>query len=536
MARLITLLLVILLAACGSGGALTQTPTPRPTNADLPTLAPVGPTILPSDLKTPPPTLAPGQEAFAATPIPTTALVSTPAAAGFDAALRPEFRGELGLVSDKTFYRMRWELNDDLSELEGWQRVTLANKTGKPLNEVFFRLFANYPGSDADIQIDAVRVAGRNVVPTLQMEDTVLRVPMARPLSPGRIVSMELEYSIQIPLNSSTRYTDFVRKDWITTLPTVYPIVPAYDADGWHLELPPPYGDLVYADSSIYDVTITTPSGYVVIASGEMVDETTGGGRTSRRFIAAPMRDFDANITNALEKSTAMVGNITVNSWYRPAHADSGKRALDWVVDAIQVFETRFGPYPFKELDLVETPTTAGGIEYPGVITVASDLYADPAQAPFFEFAVVHETAHQWFYSAVGSDQINHPWLDESLVQYASLMYYEDQYGPEQERNIREQFFDRQYEAAKQVYGDRPAGLPVNAYDEEAYGAFIYAKGPKFFQAVRDQIGDEDFNRALKTYYRDFKYRNARPQDLVSIFNTVSGEDITPLYDLWIGG
>jgi aminopeptidase N len=219
-----------------------------------------------------------------------------------------------------------------------------------------------------------------------------------------------------------------------------------------------------------------------------------------------------------------------------PGDAESGQRALNWARDAITVFENRFGPYPFRELDIVESPTSAGGIEYPGLFTISSRLYQDPGQLNFFEFATVHETAHQWFYSTVGSDQVNHPWLDEALAQYATLVYFEDRYGPEQGRIIQQQYFDPQYEQARERFGDRPAGLPVGAYEEEAYNAFIYAKAPKFFAAVRSQIGDDAFFGALKSYYSDFKFRNAYPSDLVKAFNAASGQDITPLYRQWIVG
>jgi hypothetical protein len=535
MFRRIAILCFLVLAACSVSGTPAPNVTPPPTTIVLPTLPPAGPTILASDLGKAPPTLDPSQEAVVATATPTVPPPVTPAAVGFDFALRPQFAQDLNLVENKSVYTMKWVFNDDLTAIQGTQRVIFANRTGKPLNEIYFRLFANYPNSEANIEIHDVRVSGAQVDTALEQENTALRISLTRPLTTNRPLPISLDYTIQIPSENTVRYADFNRTDWITTLPTVYPIIPAYDAKGWHIELPPPYGDLVYADSSIYDVTITLPSQYNVIASGQLVQETNEGALTTRRFIGAPMRDFDANITNVLTKTSDQVDDIIVNSWYLPDHVESGERALDWVVNAMQIFEKRFGAYPFKELDLVETPTLAGGIEYPGLITVASNLYADPGQLNFFEFATVHETAHQWFYSTVGSDQVNHPWLDEALTQYATLIYFEDRYGKDVAHNIQENFFDQQYETAKRKYGDKPAGLPVSAYDEDAYGAFVYSKGPKFFQAVRDQIGNDAFFEALRSYYDQFKFRIATPADLIQAFNTASGQDITPLYKQWIG-
>ncbi len=533
MIRRIFVLLLVTLAACGAPGVPSPTATPMATTVVLPTLPAVGPTILASDLSTPQvrgtATTTPQIVATAIPPV-------TPNAVGFDFALRPQFVQDLNLVTEKTVYTINWKFNDDLSAMQGNQRVIFSNRTGGALREIYFRLFANYPNSNGNIEIQNLRVDGNSVKSTLEEKNTALKVTLARPLAPNRRALVTLDYTVKIPTDNAVRYADFTRKDWITTLPTVYPIIPAYDDKGWHTELPPPYGDLVYADSSVYDVTVTAPSKYNVIASGELVQETQQDGQTSRRFIGAPMRDFDVNLTDALVKSSAQVDDVTINSWYQPAHADSGKRALDWTVRAFQVYETRFGAYPFKELDIVETPTSAGGIEYPGLITVASALYTDPGQLNFFEFATVHETAHQWWYSTVGNDQINHPWQDESLTQYSSLIYFQDRYGKDVARNIQENFFDKQYAQAVSKYGELPAGLPVSSYDEDAYGAFIYAKGPKFFQAVRDQIGDDAFFNALRAYYEKFKFRIAFPDDLINAFNAASGQDITPLYKQWITG
>ncbi|MCC7163951.1 MAG: M1 family metallopeptidase [Anaerolineae bacterium] len=524
------------LGGCGAPASVAPTTAPPPTTIVLPTLPPVGPTLLSSDYGQSRATRVPSQDGQPQTPVPSVAPSATPSASGFEYALRSRFADELDLVNNETVYTINWEINDDLSQIQGQQRVIFANNTGAPLYQIYFRLFANYPHGAGDIRINSVETRGRALPYTLEAEDTALRVELDRPLAPGEVQILTLEYTIDVPSMNTIRYGEFIRSEWVTTLPSLYPIVPRYDQNGWHLQVPPAYGDLVFADSSVYDVRITAPSRYNVITSGQLIEESSNGSRTTRRFIGAPMRDFDVNLTDSLTAASTQLDDITINSWFLPEHAEPGQRALNWTRDAIIVFENRFGPYPFKELDIVESPTSAGGIEYPGLYTLSTRLYGDPGQLNFFEFAAVHETAHQWFYSTVGSDQVNHPWLDEALAQYATLVYFEDRYGPEQGRIIQEQYFDPQYETAKQKYGDSPAGLPIGAYDEEAYNAFIYAKGPKFFQAVRERIGDSAFFAALENYYADFKFRVAYPSDLVNAFNAASGEDITPLYRQWIVG
>jgi hypothetical protein len=48
-------------------------------------------------------------------------------------------------------------------------------------------------------------------------------------------------------------------------------------------------------------------------------------------------------------------------------------------MSALRTFEKIFGPYPYTELEVAESPLIggAGGVEFPGLITIASMIYAN---------------------------------------------------------------------------------------------------------------------------------------------------------------
>jgi aminopeptidase N len=230
------------------------------------------------------------------------------------------------------------------------------------------------------------------------------------------------------------------------------------------------------------------------------------------------------------------VDGVTVNSYYLPQDQAAGQDALKWASAALQDYDRRIGPYPFVKLDVVETPTTAGGIEYPGLVVVAQNLYENPDQRDFFEFATVHEVAHQWFYAQVGDDQVNTPWMDESLAQYCSYIYEQDMKGANAASLVLKRFFEGLYRRAQDQNADKPVGLPVAAYTQDQYDEIVYGKGPLFFDAVRQQIGDDNFFKFLQTYYLRFKYRIAKPEDILNTLDEVSGQKVDALYDQWILG
>jgi hypothetical protein len=469
---------------------------------------------------------------LAPTPSPTTAVDEL---APFREALISSNQQDLDQLDHPTRYNLKLTYDPKTPTLAGTEDVRYFNRQSTPLAEVYFRLFANYPGSGGKIEITALKLDGAPVASVLEAQDTALKITLPKPLAPGSSANIHLEFSVTIPRNTKGHYSDFAASDPVVTMPTVYPLIPAYDAKGWHIEVPPPYGDLVYADVSLYAVTLTVPSKMSVIASGSTVGtKDNGDGTNTWSLVGAPMRDFDINLSDQLQKSSTVVGDTTVNSWYEAADTQSGKDALKYAADAFTDFEKRFGPYPYRELDVVETPTTAGGIEYPGLVVIAHELYGGQNQRSFFEFATVHEVSHQWWYGLVGDDQANTPWVDESLAQYSTLIYMEDLKGKASGQTVLRDYFQSLYNQAKSAGHDAAVNQPVSAFNESDYSSIVYGKGPLFYDAIRRKMGDDKFFKFLRTYMQQYEYKVATPDDILKTAEGACNCSLQDEYKQWI--
>ncbi len=452
-------------------------------------------------------------------------------------ALAPANQGDLAHLDYPTRYALTLTYDHATPTLWGSAEVRYSNRQSAPLNEIYFRLFANYPDSGGKIVVARVTANGTAVTPTLQAQNTALRVPLAEPLAPGAAITLRLDLAVTIPRHSDKHYADFTANDDITTLPTIYPLIPAYDNAGWHLEISPTYGDWVYADASLYAVTLTTSSTLTVIASGTTIDRRENDDATTTwRIVGAPMRDFHLVLANRLEKVSATVGDVTVNSWYEPADAAAGTRALQVAVNALRTFNDSFGAYPYRELDVVETPTTAGGIEYPGLIVIGRALYQNQAGRDVLEFVIAHEVAHQWWYAVVGNDQVNAPWVDEALAQYSALLYFEKQRGASARQTIAQRYFEPSYNAIRTAGRDAPADRPVAAYSEDEYVGIVYGKAPLFFDAIRTKMGDAKFFEFLRTYYERHRYKVVFPDAVLKTAQEACACDLSEEYQRWIAG
>lgn len=502
----------LLTAACRPAPSPTATPAPTPTNL-------------------PHPTAAVGVEVETKSPAPTAAFF----AADWDD--RTPFRDNLAVSEHAVLqqlptapvYHIDLAIADNLTSLTGRQEVRYTNAEDTALAEVVFRLFPNLIGGA--MAVSNVTVDGRPVAPTLEQGDSVLRVPLPAPLSPGDQVVIAMDFTVQVPSDpAASNYAVFGYLDGVLTLAHAYPMVAVYDDEGWNTEIAPPQGDLVYADSGFYLARVTGPEGLVMAASGVAVEEAQEDGRRVTTFAAGPARDFYLAASRDYEVVSRTVGETRVYSYSRPQSAAAARQALEDAADALRAYEQRLGPYPYTEFDVVETGTAALGVEYPGVIALANRLYAED-QLNLLEAVAAHEVAHQWFYNAVGNDQVDEPWLDESLVQYMTLLYFQDRYGRQGYSAYREALTNRWDRIGS---AEIPVGLPVGAYDAQAYGAIVYGRGALFFEALAQEMGQEAFDAFLREYDRSQRWQNATTASLKQLAEQQCGCDLTPLFQAWV--
>jgi hypothetical protein len=455
-------------------------------------------------------------------------------------AMLPEFVADVETVAaagaSRYYLEVELELppdNASAPRLNGRERVRYTNTEPVALSEIYFRLYPNLPGYGGKMTVEQVVIDNQAVEPETIANDSALRIPLAQPLAPGAVADITLMYRADVPRETEQGYNIFSASGDTLALAGFYPTTAVYDETGWNIEVPPPYGDATYLDTSLYQVELTVREKIVVAASGSLLaSRANGNGTKTLSLVSGPMRDFYLAARADFEVVSETVDGITVNSYYPPDLADGGKLALRYAADALRVFNQRFGRYPYAEFDVVATPTSAGGVEYPGVVVVAQFLYDEPGG--FFQHATAHEVAHQWWYGMVGNDQVDEPWLDESLTNYSTIIYWEAVEGAQNAQQVIDAFFFGPYEQAKNQGQDRAVIGPVTNFSEGEYATFVYGKGPLFFHALRQEVGDETYFNIMQTYFTEHKYKIARPEDLLALIEQVSGRNVEPLVETWL--
>lgn len=527
----VIMMLILSLAGCN-----------QPANAPI-TTATLPPKITPQPVATlePAATSTPGEE-LTPTLIPTSApVVSDLFGIGWDD--RAIFRkglidaeaGELEYLSGASVYHIDLQILDDLFVVRGRQEVRYTNQENHPLDAVYFRLFPNLLGGAATVS--EVKVSGQDAEPAYELEKSAVRVPLAEPLQPGERVVIQMDFKVDLPPDLEAGYGLFGYFDDMLLLHECYPVIPVYDDEGWNVEFPSPFADVTYLDASFYLVRVTALADLTVVASGFEVSREQQVDDQVLTFAAGPSRDFYLAASENYTVVSETVGETTVNSYALPERMEGAELALQQTADALESYSARFGVYPYTEFDLVGTPMLALGMEYPGVVAVAhnqydldGEVYGRPARL-LLEPSVVHEVAHQWFYNAVGNDQLDEPWLDEAIVQYLVGLYFIDVYGESADQAWFEALYDRWDRVDRD---DIPIGMPVSEYTGEEYGAIIYGRGPLFIAALAEEMGQKTFDEFLRDYYESHKWGIGTSDKFKQLAEEHCQCDLTTMFEEWV--
>ncbi len=505
-----------------SPGLLFTTRTPSTISVTSVT-ATADPASVATPTPSPPPTATPSPTI---TPSPTPTPVPLP-----KVCLRQEFARDVENCGAIPYYDISMVVDAGASRVTGHQEVRYTNLEDEPLDYVYLRFFPNTPSYGGTMTVTNFRLNGRFVPPIVMLKRSAWRLSLKPPLAIGQSVTLSMNFAVEVPTTGDVGHALFTYQRGVMSLPTIYPFIPVYDDEGWNVEIAPEYSDDTYSDIAVYQVQVTAPATMTLVTSGACVRQTQKANMVTWECGAAPVRDFVLVLGENFELANRVVDGVVVNSYFYEGHEKGGGQALTVATDALKAFSELFGPYPYAELDVVETPNSLGGMEYPGLVVLADRLYPGGAR---LEWLVAHEVAHQWWFGVVGSDQIDEPWLDEALTQYSTMLYYEKVYGPERAASILQTEFVQVHQSLVRQGRDMLVGLPASAYGPVLYWQIVYDKGALYFHELRQAVGDDAFFEILQQYYSRHQYRIATPESFLDVVESVTGDRHLGIFEAWI--
>ncbi len=401
----------------------------------------------------------------------------------------------------------------------------------------------------------------------------ICKVYLEKPLQPGEQITITTPFYVKLPKGIFSRLGHIEQSYQITQW---YPKPAVYDNNGWH---PMPYlsqGEF-YSEFGTFNVSITLPKNYVVGATGDLVDgeaelqwleekaaqtPTTYSNDMSfppsndtlktLHYQQSNVHDFGwfADKRYHVKKGEVALphSNRKVTTWimYTNNEATLWNDAIPYVNDAIYYYSLWNGDYPYNHMTAVDGALSAGGgMEYPNVTVIG------PSGTAFnLETVIMHEVGHNWFYGILGSNERDHPWMDEGLNSFNENRYIETKHpdvnilGEKTPSGLKlfgiDEFKHKsQYEFGYWLNARRNIDQPIEYhsanYTPFNYGGIVYFKTAIAFDYMMAYLGEQQLDGIMQHYFNTWKFKHPQPNDLRKIFEEKTSKNLDWFFNDLIG-
>ena len=343
-------------------------------------------------------------------------------------------------------------------------------------------------------------------------DENILEVTPPAPVYPDERITLTMRFTVLLP---EIEHRLGVGQKTVN-LGNFYPILCAWGEEGFCEHVYACCGDPFVSSVADYDVTFSLPASYHVAHTGTGT-RTEENGLATYHVRAEGVRDFAMVCSEQFTVHTAEASGIPV-AYYALDDADPSG-TLQTACEGLSYYADTSGAHAYPAYTVVETGFPYGGMEYPMLSLIADDLPA--TEVPL---VVAHETAHQWWYAMVGSDQYHEAWQDEGLAEYSAALFFEayPEYGRTYADMVAasESAYRAYYSVSAQLLrGETAMRRDLTDYTGDyAYRSLAYDKGVILFDRLRQTVGEERFFAAIKDYARAYKGEIAPPEALIARF------------------
>lgn len=483
-------------------------------------------------------------------------------------------KAQPGYFQQRVDTRLEVRLDDTANFLHGYEDLDYYNNSPDTLHYIYFHLWPNAYANDRtaytkqavenhDTKFYFSKEKDRGFIDSLSFEVDgikagiaatnnidIVKLLLPQPLAPGDKINITTPFRVKIPYT----FSRFGHVGQSYQVSQWFPKPAVYDRKGWH---PIPYLDQgeFFSEYGSYDVQITIPKNYIVMATGNLQNgeelqwldslskaplppdtiyknsqPLSSPETKTLHYTENNIHDFAwfADKTWIVRKDTVTVPQndktVTAYTAFFPKDEAGWENGTQSLITTVKELSRRVGPYPYKTIKAVEGALSAGGgMEYP-TITVVSPSNSEPTN----HTVIVHEAGHNWFYGMLGSDERDYPWMDEGINSYYEQVITDLRKANDTQKTTRQDRLmatlnNRHLNALAftypmSIHEDLPAGAGADTFPSLNYDGDVYEKTPYLMRWLRAYMGADSFDAAMHDYFNQFQYKHPYPEDFQRIF------------------
>lgn len=283
----------------------------------------------------------------------------------------------------------------------------------------------------------------------------------------------------------------------------------------------------------IFNLEVSFSANFDVLSNGKLVKSWLNSTSKVWRYqMQKPMSSYLVMLTigQFVKKESKSKSGIPLEFYLDRNDSDKFEPTYRYSEQLFNFFEKKIGvKYPWK----IYRQVPVRDFLYAGMENTTSTIFSQDFVVDSIGFndqnyvwINAHELAHQWFGDIVTATSGKHHWLQEGFAKYYEMLAEREVFG-------EDYFYYKLYKNAnaikKAVKNDT---IPI--LHEKASSLSFYEKGAWALHVIRQSIGEEKFDKAVKTYIKKFKFKNVETNDFLEEIKKVSNFDVDDFKKKWL--
>lgn len=463
-------------------------------------------------------------------------------------------------------YKMNIDVDVKNYQYKGHQQITYTNNSQDTLSVFYFHLYWNafQPNSMMDQKLQELnKTADKRMITgegksrisslksneigyqkikslkqegipvTFTVEETILKVQLAKPILPHTTTHFEMEWTSQIPPvirragRNNSEGIDLTMTQW-------YPKVVEYDYEGWHTfdyiarEFQGVFGN--------YDVTIAIDKNYIIGAGGVLQNPKDVKGyladaqpvvkknKTLWHFKAENIHDFAwaADPDYTVDSISIKNGPLVYLIYQKSEQTNYWEESKPYIKKYFSLMKENFGAYPYPTYSFIQGGD--GGMEY-GMCTM---IMGNAKSLEGLADLMFHEASHSWFQHILASNESMRAWMDEGFTSYAEHLMMAKIF-PDYVKNYPNPYYNSVefYTEFIKTRQEEVMGIFSDHFlTNNGYSVAAYIKGELFLVQLEYIVGRQTFFKIMKNYFETWKFKHPTDRDFIHIAQKISGMDL----------
>jgi len=365
-------------------------------------------------------------------------------------------------------------------------------------------------------------------------------VALDKAYSPDDVISVRFKYTSTQP-RKGVYFVDELKADNVNFDAQIWSQGEAEENRYWFPSFDFP------SDKATSEEFITVPKGETVIGNGERLPdvENTDGTYTAHYKMSIPYSTYLTSfVIGKYVRVDDKYGDIPLGFYVYPGREAIAPLAFSNTKKMMQAYEELTGvKFPYNKYD----QTIVRNFQFGGMENITATTHADtevfmvsgglgPFGTAAVEDLVSHELSHSWFGDLVTCKNWSELWLNEGFATFMEAAWREKAYG--RDSYIRKLQSDAAQAIADDSINKRRHALfnVIAKPDDSLFDTTTYQKGGTVVHMLREQVGNENFWKAINAYLNAHKFDNVTSVDLEKAMEAASGQDLKWFFEQWVYG